>query len=188
MLFEYHKTFGNKWSEISKHLPGRTDNSIKNQFYSSIRRNLRKLNRERPENQKITGSIKSILKNQELAKLILLYPENLRIEKPKSKMQNIGNKKSSQIIHRFKKFNDTPSILHRRVDNSLKINKKDRPIPIVLPSPKKSQENISEISNLENFTPSKMLASITPTSFVKSTPLNSARFFKFPDENGTNLI
>jgi len=34
---EAHKIHGNKWAEISKYIPGRTDNSIKNHFYSIIR-------------------------------------------------------------------------------------------------------------------------------------------------------
>ena len=35
---------GNKWTVIAKELPGRTDNNVKNFFYSSLRRALRKVN------------------------------------------------------------------------------------------------------------------------------------------------
>lgn len=42
-LFELHKQHGNKWTVIAEHLPGRTDNAIKNYFYSTIRRSLRRM-------------------------------------------------------------------------------------------------------------------------------------------------
>lgn len=61
-IFELQKQFGNKWSEIATHMPGRTDNSIKNCFYSAIRRNLRKYNKKRPESEKLKGPLKSLLK------------------------------------------------------------------------------------------------------------------------------
>lgn len=35
---------GNKWSKIALQLSGRTDNNVKNYFYSSLRRALRKIN------------------------------------------------------------------------------------------------------------------------------------------------
>lgn len=41
-LFELHQQYKNKWKFIAEWFPGRTDNSIKNQFFSIVRKALRK--------------------------------------------------------------------------------------------------------------------------------------------------
>ena len=42
-LIDAHLATGNKWAEIAKALPGRTDNQIKNRWNSALRRELREM-------------------------------------------------------------------------------------------------------------------------------------------------
>eukprot|EP01084_Bolivina_argentea_P177664 307217_1 len=41
IIDKYQRVYGNKWAEIAKHLSGRTDNSIKNRYYSTQRKKQR---------------------------------------------------------------------------------------------------------------------------------------------------
>jgi myb proto-oncogene protein len=39
LILKYYYEFGSRWSEISRKLPGRPENKIKNRFYSYIQKN-----------------------------------------------------------------------------------------------------------------------------------------------------
>jgi myb proto-oncogene protein len=52
-LFLAHGSLGNKWAEISKLLTGRTDNSIKNHYYSSARKEFRRLKGVEPSRSQL---------------------------------------------------------------------------------------------------------------------------------------
>lgn len=81
LIFELHKQYGKSWSKIAENIPGRTDNSVKNRFYSTLRRNLRKYNKSRPHSQRLIGSVRTILRNPEIPDLLLREQAPARLKK-----------------------------------------------------------------------------------------------------------
>ena len=76
MIFEYQLAHGNQWSDIAKLLNGRTDNSIKNHFYSTIRRKIRWHNRNKDPSEHITLSVQEVIQDSKLTKKILEIEDN----------------------------------------------------------------------------------------------------------------
>lgn len=63
-LLDLHEKTGSHWKNIAVHFPGRTDNSIKNQFFSLVRKSLRKAR-------------KSVSKNANTAEVNAIKPKVL---------------------------------------------------------------------------------------------------------------
>lgn len=73
VIFAHQQEFGNNWSKISKALVGRPANTIKNHFYATIRRKVRRYNKI--SRDKIKKTLKEIVNDKSLISLLLSVPE-----------------------------------------------------------------------------------------------------------------
>ena len=73
ILFEQHQSYGNMWVKIAKSLPGRSENDVKNHFYSTVRKNIRKVKRDSPNDKTLDRPVRELLQRPEVASRILDY-------------------------------------------------------------------------------------------------------------------
>lgn len=94
-LFHCQSIYGNSWSQISECIPGKSQNAIKNCFYSTIRRNIRRFNKGKLDNEKIKGPIDKIIKIDEIRQVLATEKKNSK----KLLMNKILSKESIKLMN-----------------------------------------------------------------------------------------
>ncbi|KAL0415088.1 UNVERIFIED_CONTAM: Transcription factor [Sesamum latifolium] len=77
LIVELHRILGNRWAQIAKHLPGRTDNEIKNFWNSSIKKKLVAQHHLSSDPTTATFSANSIVNGTTASQNVMNYSANL---------------------------------------------------------------------------------------------------------------
>lgn len=169
LIFELHKQHGKSWSKIAENIPGRTDNSVKNRFYSTLRRNLRKYNKSRPHSQRLIGSVRTILRNPDIPELLLREQAPPRLKK--------GRKNDGEIEGGEKITQDEGTVLAECLENGEvgeKVEKIVEEPKIIVPIPSQKIEN-----KAKNFGFEKVLTGVEDANLLFNLSQPEMNYFFF---------
>ena len=76
-IFQLYQVHGSSWAKIEKHLPGRTENAIKNRFYSTIRKLATDQRKKEKKQKKSTANQKKAKKELYKEDFLSLDEENM---------------------------------------------------------------------------------------------------------------
>lgn len=79
LIFELAGKDGKNWALITKKLPGRTQGKVKNYYYNTIRKNIRRVNKSLILKECIKGSVDELINDPVISDLVIcIYSECLK--------------------------------------------------------------------------------------------------------------
>jgi hypothetical protein len=166
LIFELFSKYGSRWSQITSHLKGRSENSIKNRFYSTLRRIC-------AENKKMASNIDDCNKMNfylsNLEELLKYVPQAHEEKKAKYKESLEDNEENDNIIEennflaKKRKPKDICSEESKKTNLLMDVN-----IPTKISKDSKEKSTIIKIQN-QSFTNSNILLSKSNTNSYSNT-------------------
>ncbi|OMJ78982.1 hypothetical protein SteCoe_21111 [Stentor coeruleus] len=101
LLFILQKSTGSRWSRIAPFFPSKSANDIKNYFYATVRRNIRRFNNGKKEEEKIKGPIDKIIKIPEIREILSTHKSVSRKSFREKKLSSDSIEKISRICGIF---------------------------------------------------------------------------------------
>lgn len=140
LIFALYKKYGSAWSKIAKHFNGRTENSIKNRFYSTIRRLA--LDRSRQTSTDGLSQIKVTEENKDSILMPIIDKIQAKKAKETFKTENAstcftGEVQSllQELNHNYKNSDKKESLPHIKKEfEEPKLIKKEEPMVHVQPN------------------------------------------------------
>jgi hypothetical protein len=195
ILFLKHNELGNKWSKLCKFLPGRTDNTIKNHWNSTMRKKIEGFKNEFQcliEN-KNDEEVKNIKKN-----IMNKYQEIVKKQNEKfndEKIKNYEKFKNTDIENKLSLGKLKKILLFRTHSKKTKKRGRKRRINLNEINYKKKEENIKNLKTLKKNNLNEIISTIDSNDNnsnnkknINSSKIEDKKFLITPIKISNNII